>query len=178
MSRPGESEGSNPRGCDPEKVFELADGGLGPEQQREIKAHLDSCQGCRELYERELGLNACLDSLDLSEMRFSGSVCQTVAMALPTRSARVRLLWGLLSATLLVVALVSLRFNGAEPVILAMSTLGMCWGFVAGAAKVAHAVFAAAGTTILLVLTVGALADVFIALVVLFVSRNRRARES
>lgn len=178
MSRSGGPEGPAVRSCDPEKVFELADGGLDPEQQREIKAHLASCQGCRELYERELGLNACLNSLDLSGMRFSGSVCQAVAMALPTRSARVRLLWGLLAAILLVVALASLRFNGTEPVILVMSTLGTCWGFVAGAAKVAHSIFAAAGTIILLVLAVGALVDVCIALVVLFVSRNRRAREA
>lgn len=178
MSRSGGAEGFDPLGCDPEKVFELADGGLGPEQRREIKAHLASCQGCRELYERELGLNACLNSLELSGMRFSGSVCQAVAMALPTRSARVRLLWGLLAAALLVMALASLRFNGTEPVILAMSTLGTCWGFLAGAAKVARSIFAAAGPTILLVLAVGALADVFIALVLLSVSRNRRAREA
>ena len=177
MSRSGGPEEFDPRGCDPEKVFELADGWIGPEQGQEIKVHLASCRGCRELYERELVLNAFLNSLDPSGMG-SRSVCQAVAMALPTRSVRVRILWGLLAGTFLVVALVSLRFNGTEPVILAMSTLGMCWGFVAGAAKVAHSVFAAAGSTILLVLAAGALADVFIALVVLFVSRNRRAREA
>jgi hypothetical protein len=89
-----------------------------------------------------------------------------------------RVLWGLLSGALLVVALVSLKFNGTEPVILAMSTLSACWGFVAGISKVAHAVFSTAGFTILLVLAMGALVDVFIALVFLFVSRNRRVREA
>ncbi len=176
MSHPEGPEGFGP--CDPEKVFELADGGLGPEQQRKVKGHLASCQGCRELYERELDLNACLNSLDFSEICCSGSVCRGVAMALPTRSARMRILWGLLACALLVVALVSLKFNGTEPVILAMSTLSVCWGFVAGMAKVAHSVFAAAAPTILLALALGALADVFIALVILLVSRNRRAREA
>jgi len=169
-------EGFNPPGCDPEKVFELADGGLDPEQEQEIKSHLASCQGCRELYERELGLNAFLRSLDFSGTH-SWSVCQGVAMALPTRCAKMRLLWGLLASILLVVAFASLKFNGIEPVILAMSALGGCWGFVTGAAKITHSVFAAAGPIIILALAVGALADVLIALVILFVSRNRRARE-
>ncbi len=177
MSHPEGAERLDPCGCDPEKVFELADGGLGPEQQRKVKEHLTSCQGCRELYERELDLNACLNSLDFSGICCSGSVCRGVAMALPTRSARMRIVWGLLACALLVVALVSLKFNGTEPVILAMSTLSVCWGFVAGAAKVARAVFTTAGPTILLMLVLGALADVVIALAVLFVSRNRRARE-
>ncbi len=178
MSHPEGSGEFGPCGCDPEKVFELADGGLSTEQEQKIKGHLASCQGCRELYERELYLNASLSSLDFSGICCSGSVCRGVAMALPTRSARMRLLWGLLAGVLLVVALVSLKFNGTEPVILAMSTLSLCWGFVAGMTKAAHAVFATAGLTLLLVLALGALVDVFIALVVLFVSRNRRAREA
>jgi hypothetical protein len=43
---------------------------------------------------------------------------------------------------------------------------------------VARAVFAAAGTTILLALALGALTDILIALAVLSVSRVRRAREA
>ncbi len=177
MSHSGGSDRFGPCDCDPEKVFELADGGLDLEQERKIRGHLASCQGCRVLYERELDLNAFLGSLDFSGMR-SRSVCQGVAMALPTRSMRMRLLWGLLSGVLFVVAFVSLTFNGTEPVILAMSALSVCWGFVAGGAKMAHVVIAAAGPIILLVLALGALADVFIALVVLFVSRSHRAREA
>jgi hypothetical protein len=99
-------------------------------------------------------------------------------MALPTRSLRARLLWGLLASALLVVAFVSLEFNGTKPVVLAMSTLGTCWDFVAGSVGVAHAVFATAGPTIILVLALGALADLLIALLVLSVSRHRRAREA
>src|SRR5919199_2975861 len=160
----------DPCDCDPEKVFELADRGGGPdgpdlEQERKIQEHLASCSGCRELYERELDLNAFLRSLDFSELR-SRSVSRSVAMALPTRSARARFLWGLLASTLLVVAFISLEFNGTEPVILAISTLGTCWSFVVGLAAVTRAVLVAAGPIILFVLVLGALADVFIALAI------------
>jgi hypothetical protein len=164
--------------CDPEKVFELAEGNLETDQEREVREHLASCAGCQERYERELDLNAYLSSLDVSRLCSSRSVCQGVAMALPTRPAKVRILWGFLASALLVAALVSLELNGTEPVILAMSALGTCWGLIAGSVHVARAVFAAASTTILLALALGALTDVLIALAVVSVSRGRRAREA
>jgi hypothetical protein len=100
-------------------------------------------------------------------------------MALPTRSLGARVLWGLLAGVLLVAALVSLELNGTEPVILAMSILSACWGLIVGSTEVTRAVFAAAGPTILLALILGALADVLIALTVVFVkNRGRRAREA
>ncbi len=164
-------------GCNPEKVFELADGSLRPEQQGSVREHLASCPGCQELYEREIDLNAYLGSLDFSSMR-SRSVCQGVAMALPTRPAEARILWGALAAALLVAALITLELNGAEPVLMAMSTLGTFWGMVEGSVNVARAVFAAAGSTILLALALGAVMDVLIALAVVTLSRGRRAREA
>jgi hypothetical protein len=180
MSSSGGTNASGPcRGaCDPTKVFELAEGSLETGQEREVREHLASCAGCQELYERELDLSAYLSSLDFSSVCSSRSVCQWVAMALPTRPVKVRVLWGLLASALLVAALVSLELNGTEPVILAMSVLGTCWGLVAGSADVARAVFAAAGTTILLALALGALTDILIALAVVSVSRGRRAREA
>ena len=69
---------SLPRRCDPEPVFELADGSLRPEREREVRTHLRDCEGCRNLYGRELQLNASLGSLDFEQPR---SVCQGVAMA-------------------------------------------------------------------------------------------------
>lgn len=177
MSATGGRDASGPCSCDHEKVFELADGSLSLAQQSDTREHVASCPECRELYERELGLNAYLSSLDFSEMR-SRSVCQGVAMALPTRPARVRILWGLLAAALLVAALITLELDGAEPVLLAMSLLGACWGVILSSAGVARAVFAAAGSTILLMLALGALMDVLIALAVVAVSRGRRAREA
>ncbi len=180
MSAGGGTNDSGPcRGaCDPEKVFELAEGNLETGQEHEVRGHLASCAGCQELYERELGLNAYLSSLDFSRVCPSRSVCQWVAMALPTRPVKVRVLWGLLASALLVAALVSLELNGTEPVILAMSVLGTCWGLVAGSADVARAVFAAAGSTILLALALGAVLDVLIALAVATLTRGRRAREA
>lgn len=164
-------------GCDPEKVFELADfGGVDPEQEQRVWEHLSSCPDCRELYERELALNAYLRSFDFSTV--CSSVSRGVAMALPTRSPGVRAFWGLLAFALLVVSLVFLKLNGTEPVILLIGTLGAGWGFVAGLAKVAHTVLATAGPSILLLLALGALADLLIAFVVLSVSRSRRAREA
>ena len=178
MSTSGETNTPFDCGCDPEKVFELADGGLSIDQEREVREHLVSCTGCRELYERERDLSAFLCSLDFSRMH-SRSVCQSVAMALPTRSLGARVLWGLLAGALLVAALVSLELNGTEPVILAMSVLSACWGLIVGSIEVTRAVFAAAGTTILLALALGALADVLIALTVVFVrNRGRRTREA
>ncbi|MDQ3965867.1 MAG: hypothetical protein M3246_05350 [Actinomycetota bacterium] len=173
---------SDPCDCDPEKVFELADGGGGPdgpdpEQERKMQEHLASCSRCRELYERELDLNAFLSSLDFSGL-CSRPVSRGVAMALPTRSAGARILWGLLAGALLVATFVSLEFNGTEPVTLMMSALSTCWGFVVGSAGAARAVFVAAGPAILFVLALGALVDVFIALVVVSLSRKRRVREA
>lgn len=166
--------------CDPEKVFEFADRGsveLDPKQEQKMREHLTSCTECRELYERELNLNAFLNSLDFSELCFARSVSQHVAMALPTRPTWVRIFLGLIASLLLITAFVSLKSHGTEPIILVASTFGACWGFVAGSTKVAHSVFAAAGPILLLVLASGALADLLIALVVLSVSRKRRVRE-
>ena len=178
MSASGETNTPFDCGCDPEKVFELADGGLSVDQEREVREHLASCPGCRELYERERDLSACLGSLDFSRMH-RRSVCQSVAMALPTRSLRARVLWGLLAGALLVAALVSLELHGREPVILAMSILSACWGLIVGSTELTRAVFSAAGTTILLALALGTLADVLIALTVVFVrNRGRRVREA
>jgi hypothetical protein len=100
-------------------------------------------------------------------------------MALPTRSLRARVLWGLLAGAFLVAALVSLELNGREPVILAMSILSVCWGLIVGSTELTRAVFSAAGTTILLALALGTLADVLIALTVVFIrNRGRRVREA
>src|ERR671932_1049185 len=171
----------DPCDCDPEKIFELADRGSDPdgpalERERKMQEHLASCSGCRELYEHELDLNAFLPSLDFSELR-SRSVSRGVAMALPTRSTEVRILWALLATALLAVAFISLEFNGTEPVILAMSILSRCWGFIVGAADVTREIFVLVGPLILFVLALGALADVFVALMILFLKRRRRVRE-
>lgn len=178
MSHPGES---GPRGCDPEKVFELVDRDAAVEsldagEEREVRDHLAHCQECRELYERELGLNACLGSLDFSRAGWR-SVHRGVAMALPTRSLGGRIMWGLLAAVLLVTALASLEFEAAQPVMLTMSILGAFWALISSSVEVLNAIVDAAGLTLLLLLILGTLADVLIALAVVL-SRRRRAQEA
>ncbi len=178
MNRPGEAD---PRVCDPEKVFELADQDASAEslevgEERELRDHLAQCRECRELYERELGLNAFLGSLDFSRLG-SRSVHKGVAMSLPTRSAGGRIMWALLAAVLLVAALSSLELEAAQPVMLSMSILGVFWAFISSSVEVLNAIVDAAGLTVLLLLVLGGLADILIALAVVF-SRRRRAQEA
>jgi anti-sigma factor RsiW len=167
---------SGPRGpgCDPEAIFELADGELGPERELEVRVHLDRCRGCRALYESELSLNASLGSLEFEE---PPSVCRGVAMALPTRSVKVRLLWAGLAVALLLTASLALSLDGTNPVAFAVEALAVFWGFVGGGADVVRALLAAVGPALLAAFAVGAMIDLLIAAVYLSVSR-RRAREA
>jgi Putative zinc-finger len=165
---------NGPPHCDPEPIFELADGTLGPEREREVRAHLRSCRGCLDLYERELRLNASLGSLDFEEPR---SVCRGVAMALPTRSLRARLLWAALAVVLLLSASVTLVLGGANLAVLFVEVVSVFWGFVAGVADVIRVVFAAVVPALLVALALGTLVDLVAVAVYLSVSR-RRAREA
>lgn len=160
--------------CDPEPIFELADGSLAPEQEREVRAHLRGCKGCQALYRKELRLNASLGSLEFDEHR---SVCPGVAMALPTRSVKARLLWASLAVVLLLTTSVILILFGTNFAVVVVDALNVFWGFVAGFADVLQVVFAAFGPALLVALGVGALVDLVIAAVYLSVSR-RRAREA
>jgi hypothetical protein len=98
-------------------------------------------------------------------------------MALPTRSVEVRILWGLLATILLAVTFVSLEFTGTEPVLLVMGILSTCWGFIVGAADTIREIFVTVGPIILYVLALGALADVFVALMI-FLRWRRRVGEA
>jgi hypothetical protein len=163
-----------PRPCDPESVFELADGSLAPEREREIRTHLRDCQGCLDLYERELRLNASLGSLEFEQ---TNSVCRGVAMALPTRSARARLLWAALAIVLLLATSVATMLYGANLAVLFIDAMNVFLGFVAGFADVIQVVFAAIGQALLIVLAIGAFVDLVLATVYVAVFR-RRAREA
>ncbi|HEX7170351.1 MAG TPA: hypothetical protein VF206_05925 [Rubrobacter sp.] len=165
---------SAPMPCDPEPIFELADGSLEPEQETEVRAHMRACGCCKTLYDRELRLNASLGSLDFEE---PSSVCRGVAMALPTRSVRARLLWAGLAAVLLLTASVTLILQGTNLAVLVVEAMSVFWGIVAGLADVIQVVFAAIGPALLIALAVGALVDLVIAAVYLSVSR-RHAREA
>jgi hypothetical protein len=163
---------NGPFRCDPEPIFELADGSLELDREREVMAHLRGCRGCRVLYERELRLNASLGCLDFEEPR---SVCRGVAMALPSRSIKARLLWAGLAVALLLVTSVTLIMYGTNLAFLVVEAMSVFWGFVASFADVIQVIFAAIGRALLIALAVGALVDLVIAAVYLSVSR-RRAR--
>jgi len=163
---------STPRRCDPQVIFELADGALGPEQEREIRNHLETCPGCRKLYEKELELSTFLGSLDLVEPR---SVRPGVAMALPTRPLKARLLWATLALALLLVASLALSLDGTNPAVFAVNALGVFWGVVSGFADVARTILVAVGPVLLVALAVGALLDLSLAAALLWMTR-RRAR--
>ena len=165
---------NGPRRCDPQVIFELADGALGPERAREVRAHLRACPGCHKLYEKEKELNAALDSLEFAEAR---SVCPGVVMALPTRPLKTRLLWAALSLALLLVASLALSLDGTTPAVFAVNALGVFWGVVSGFADAAQTILVAAGPVILAALVVGALLDLSLAAALLWTTR-RRAREA
>jgi len=158
--------------CDPQAVFELADGALGPAREREVQDHLRLCPGCRGLYEKQLKLNASLCSLEFAQTR---SVCPGVAMALPTRPLKARFLWAILALTLLVAASLALSLDGGHPAIFAVNALGAFWGVVAGFADAAQIMLVAAGPVILAALLVGALLDLLLAAALLWTTR-RHAR--
>jgi predicted anti-sigma-YlaC factor YlaD len=162
--------------CDSEAVFELADGALDADRAREARAHLDSCPGCRELYERELELNAILRSAELADPR-SRSVCPMVAMALPTRPLKVRVLWASVALILLAAASLALSLDGANPMVFAVNALGVFWGVVAGLTDVIQTMLVAAAPILLLALAMGTLLDLCLA-AALFWTTRRRAREA
>lgn len=162
-------------GCDPERIFELADGVLVPERERAVRSHLAGCEECRRRYRREVNLSSSLCSCDFAEAR-ACSVSRQVAMALPTRPAKARALWALLAAALLVVALAALELGGSDPAALAIGVLGAFWGIATGAADVARTMFPAAAPGILVAFGIGAFADVLIAAAVF--SAARRARRA
>ena len=168
--------GQRERRCDPEVVFELADGALGATRSREARAHLDHCPGCRELYDRELERNALLRSAELADPR-SRSVCPVVAMALPTRPLKARLLWASVALILLVVASLALSLEGTNPMVFAVNALDAFWGVIAGLADVVRTMLAAAAPILLAALVVGALLDLCLAAALLWMTR-RRAREA
>lgn len=164
------------RGCDPEVIFELAERTLDEDRKRRVLAHLEECPGCRELYEREMSLNAFLGSVEFAELR-SRSVCRGVAMALPTRPVKARLMWAVLALGLLVVALLALAVGGAQPTGFFTGLLGASWGVVVAGVEMVHTLLATAGWMMLAALMFGAIVDLIIAAAVLSLTR-RRTREA
>ncbi|MEW6638515.1 MAG: zf-HC2 domain-containing protein [Actinomycetota bacterium] len=164
------------RCCDPELVFDLADGALTPEREREARAHLASCPVCKAAYEREVALSARLRDLEPLEAGCP-SVCREVAMALPTRSRSVRLLWSVLAGFVLLASLGVWVTSDASPALAILGVLGSLWGLVSGGFDGMRTLAVLAGPVLLAALAVGAVLDLALAAFVLSLSR-RRAREA
>jgi hypothetical protein len=97
-------------------------------------------------------------------------------MAIPTRSAVHRAVWGVGAAVLLVLALLSLSVYSVWPVTLVADFMAASWGLTFGASEAAGILVAVSGSTILVALIVGALVDTLIAATLLAVARWWRPR--
>ncbi|CAN5757438.1 hypothetical protein BH23ACT11_BH23ACT11_14280 [soil metagenome] len=157
-------------GCEPEEIFELADRSLTPEREQKLRDHMELCPECHELYQREKRLNICLKSISFSGSR---SVREGVAMALPTRPLKARLLWASMAAIMLGTALFALGLNGINPVAYLVDAMTVFWTSASMLADVVGTVLAIAGGALLVVLVVGAVLDLVLAAVFMSVLRRR-----
>lgn len=162
--------------CDPEMIFELAERSLDAGRAREVNLHLEDCSDCRRLYEREVRINERLGSLKFSNAN-QKSVCESVAMALPTRPIKARLLWAMLAAGLLAIALFALGSQGADPAAFVMNAVEAFQGMSMMLTDLLGTTLAAAGSIALIALAVGAVLDILLVGVLFSVAR-RRTREA
>ena len=162
--------------CDPEMIFELAERSLDAGRARELNLHIAACPGCRKLYEREVRINERLGSLKFSEAN-QRSVCESVAMALPTRPVKARLLWAVLAVGLLAIALFALGSQGAGTAAFVMNAVEAFQGTSMMLTDLLGTTLAAAGSIVLIALAVGAVLDLFLVGILFSVSR-RRTREA
>jgi hypothetical protein len=78
---------------------------------------------------------------------------------------------------LLLISSLVLSLEGTNPAVFVANELGLFWGVVSGLADVARTTLVAVGPTLLVALAVGALLDLCLAAVLLWMTR-RRAREA
>lgn len=169
--------------CGPEEIFEFCEGMLEPARAREMRDHLRGCSRCRRLYEQEMSLSEALSSPEIREGEWPGEsggaqagVSHRVAMALPTRSAAAKIMWGAGAAALFMMALISLSLHAVQPFTFITHFMGVCWGFVSGVSDAAGIILTVSGSTILIALLVGAFMDVLIAATLVVAARWRWLR--
>ena len=164
--------------CDPEGIFELADGQATGEPARAMRLHLDECPGCRELYFKEVELNERLGAFGCPAP--GRSVSRMVAMALPTRTARARAMWAMLATALSLSALLALEVSGRSPTMLLLEATAWFSGTFAGTWDIGRILFTVVGRWVVIALLVGIAFDLVLAAVVamIFARRSRRTREA
>lgn len=158
--------------CDPEMIFELAERSLDTGRARELKRHLDSCPGCRDLYEREVRFNERLGSIEFTE-EDRKSVCESVVMALPTRPIKARFVWAVLALCMMAIALFALGAQGADPVAFVMQSVEAFQGIAMLLTDLLGTALAAAGSIALIALAAGAVLDLILVGVLFSVARRR-----
>lgn len=181
MSFSREVAGDEGRCCSGEEIFELCEGSLEPARESAVRSHLRRCPECRGTYSREMSLSAALSGPGGREEPQShggsrGVIASSVAMAIPTRSAVSRAVWGVGAAVLLAMALGSLSVYSVQPITLVTDFMAACWGLTSGMSDAAGILLAVSGSTILVALVVGALVDALIAVTLLVVARWWRPR--
>lgn len=164
--------------CDPEAVFELADGALGPNRRRELFIHLEKCPGCRGHYDREKALSESLCSVGDGSFEAPRSVCREVVMAIPTRSGRTRFVWAILALGLFFSAGAALSLDGTNPFVVASGPFEVLWSVASGFADAAMMMLSFAGPIIAVALVAGAVFDILVAGVVFSALRRRQAGET
>lgn len=172
MSPLAEEEREDNRCCSAGEIFEFCEGSLEPGCERAVRSHLRTCAVCRRLQERETSLSAALSGPgeDVSGGSRSGAA-RRVAMALPTRSATGRVVWGAGAVALLAAALISLSLHSVQPISFVTDFMATCWGLTSGVSDAAGILLAVSGPTILVALIVGVLMDALIAATLLAVAR-------
>lgn len=172
-----------PSCCGQEEIFEFCEGTLEFARARELRDHLKRCPRCKSVYEQEISLSAALTSPEAREGEWAGEtgaarskVSHRVAMALPTRSAAAKAMWGGGAAALLGMALISLSLHSVQPFTFLTHFMGVCWGLTAGIADAAGVLLTVSGPTILIALVVGSCVDVLIAATLAAVARWRWPR--
>lgn len=166
------------RCCSSEEIFELCEGSLDRARERAVRSHLLGCPECQSLHAREMSLSLALtgNGRRVESGSAGGHTASSVAMAIPTRSAIHRVVWGVGAAGLLTLALLSLSVYSVWPVTLVTDFMAASWGVTSGASDAAGILIAVSGSTILVALIVGALVDTLIAATLLAVARWWRPR--
>lgn len=163
-------------GCnyDEQELFEMVEGALESGREHELSAHLEKCPECYETYRRECGLSDSLrSSLDGASSCRGKRFLRSVAMALPTRSRRFRMLWGIGGAFLLLAAVLALQAREVSPFVSFMQLTEAFNAFVMNFADTMEIMISAAGYVLLPVLGAVILANAVIAVLTLSMLRRR-----
>lgn len=164
--------------CNPEEIFDLAEGNLDPERRRVVRSHIESCNVCEARYEREVSLSAgfCAGHgffpKPATPKCDHDSVSREVVMNLPTRSRLARLAWGILAVGILAVTVFAFGTGGDNLFFVATGGAESFIGYVTAVSDVFKMVLAFVTPFLLVALAVGLVLDLLIGAVVFVAARR------